>query len=174
MNRKQNSLADMILLAIKDMADIFYDGLPKDKKFHEYFEGCNRHSLVCTLNRLKKEGLVEEIKVENKEIYRLTTKGKVKIFYSYINHKPKWDGKWRMVIFDIPEDKKKLRELFRSRLKELGFQKMQNSVWINPHDVQGVIKLLTESFELDKYVYFVIADQISGERKLIENFKLKF
>lgn len=174
MKTKENSLADKILLAIKDMADIFYDGLPKDKKLHEYFKGCNRHSIVCTLNRLKKEGLVEEIKVDNKEIYRLTTKGKIKIFYSFVNHKPKWDGKWRMVIFDIPEQKKKLREIFRSRLKDLGFERMQNSVWVTPNDVQGVIKLLTEAFELDNYVHFVIADQISGEKKLIEKFKLKF
>ena len=104
----------------------------------------------------------------------MTPKGKVRIFKAYINEKPRWDGKWRIVVFDIPEHHKNLRENFRGKLMELGFKKIQNSVWITPLDVQGVIKLLTETYGLDKYVHFVLADQISGEKELIEKFDIKF
>jgi len=172
--KEKNSLAEKILLAIKEMADIYYDGLPKNRKMHEILEGHNKHSIVCTLNRLKKSGYIEEVKVDEENIYRLTQKGKVKIFKSFINYKVRWDGKWRIVIFDIPENMKNSREYFRLKLTELGFKRIQNSVWVTPHDVQGVIKLITENLKLDSHVQFIVADHISSEKKLIERFDLKF
>ena len=33
----------------------------------------------------------------------------------------KWDKKWRIVLFDIPEKKKKIREALRHHLKNLDF-----------------------------------------------------
>lgn len=173
MTKKEKSLAEKILLAIKEMSDVFYDGLPKEEKaIFRTLQGHNRHSVICTLNRLKRDGFVEEIKIDGKDIYKLTPKGKVKIFHSYMIKKPKWDGKWRLVIFDIPEVNKKKRELFRSKLKQLNFKKIQNSVWISPHDTQGVVKLLSETYGLDKHIHFVLADTISGERDLIQEFNL--
>lgn len=172
MTKKEHSLADKILLAIKDMADVFYDGFPKDQSLYDILYGHNNHTIVCTLNRLKREGLVEEVKIDGKAVYKLTPKGKLKIFHSYVVKKPKWDGKWRIVIFDIPETMKKKRELFRSKLKDIGFQKVQNSVWISPYDTQGVIKLLSDSFDLDKHIHFLTVDSISREKEFIDEFKL--
>jgi len=172
MTKKEHSLAEKILLAIKEMSDVFYDGLPKGKALFDTLGEHNSHSVINTLNRLKRDGFVEEVKIDGKDIYKLTPKGKVKIFHSYVVKKPKWDGKWRLVMFDIPETSKKKRELFRSKLKDLGFKRIQNSVWVNPYDTQGVIKLLSENYELDNHIHFVVADTISGERDLVQEFKL--
>src|SRR3972149_7256207 len=165
---KERSLADKILITIKEMADVLYDGLPKSKPLYDILDGHKNHSIACTLNRLKREGSIEEVKIDGKEIYKLTPKGKLKIFHAYTVKKPRWDGKWRIVIFDIPENQKKKRELFRSKLKYLGFNKLQNSVWISPYDTQGVIKLLAEAYILDKHIHFIVADSISQEKELVK------
>lgn len=172
MTKKEHSLADKILLAIKDMADVFYDGLPKDQPLYNLLDGHNDHSIACTLNRLKREKLVEEVKIDGKGVYKLTPKGKLKIFHSYVIKKPKWDGKWRIVIFDIPETMKKKRELFRSKLKVIGFKMVQNSVWISPYDTQGVVKLLSDSYGLDTHIHFLVVDSISREKKFLDEFKI--
>lgn len=174
MKGKNKTLAEEVLLVVKEMADVFFDGLPKTVKINSYLPHQKKNSVACTLNRLKKDGYIEEVLVENKEVYRLTDKGKLRIFKAYANLKPSWDGKWRIVIFDIPENKKKSREIFRSKLKELGFKMVQNSVWICPHDIQSVIKMMTGYYNINEYVHFIVADKLSGEQKFIKEFDLNF
>ena len=83
-----------------------------------------------------------------------------------------WDKKWRLVMFDIPTDKKKRRDIFRLRLKELGLLLYQDSVWVYPYPVREVaIKIATFYFLLP-HVSFVVADSISGEKKLKKHFHL--
>lgn len=84
----------------------------------------------------------------------------------------KWDKKWRVVIFDIPEKNKKLRNYFREVLVGLGFEKLQNSVWISPYDyfkeIQEVIKL----YGIAQYVVLMVVDSISNELLFKKKFKL--
>jgi len=68
-----------------------------------------------------------------------------------------WDGKWRLVIFDIPEDKKLSRDGLRLKLKQLKFLQFQKSAWINPYPCEDEIDFLTENLGIGKYVtLFVI------------------
>lgn len=82
----------------------------------------------------------------------------------------KWDDKWRMVIFDIPEKKKKAREALRNKLKDLGFKELQKSVFIHPYECEDEIDFITEVFEIRSYVRFGRLDTFTNE----EQFKLKF
>ncbi|MGK5559232.1 PaaX family transcriptional regulator C-terminal domain-containing protein, partial [Actinomadura kijaniata] len=47
---------------------------------------------------------------------------------------PPWDGRWRVVIFSIPEDRRNLRRAIRARLRWLGFAPLFDGVWISPHE----------------------------------------
>lgn len=85
----------------------------------------------------------------------------------------KWDGKWRMVMFDIPHDKRKRRDAFRLRLKELGLVLYQQSVWIYPHPIKETVGQIADFYKLARCVSFIVADSISGENKLKHQFKLK-
>ncbi len=85
----------------------------------------------------------------------------------------KWDGKWRIVIFDISQLKKVYRELFRSKLKELGFYQLQKSVWIVPFDCQDEIELLREFFGLSqKEMRLIIAENVGPDDWLRKIFKI--
>lgn len=84
-----------------------------------------------------------------------------------------WDKKWRVVIFDIPEKKKGARESFRKKLINLGFKKIQQSVYIYPYPCKNEIDFVVEFFNLRPYIYFIETKYITNEAKfkLIFNFK---
>ncbi len=144
------------------------------KKFKKY----PPRKLSSTFYQLKKQGYVRIVKRKNQFYVHLTPEGKKKAGWFQINDlkikKPKkWDGKWRIVIFDISQLKKFLRELFRGKLKELGFYPLQKSVWVCPYDCQAEIELLREFFGLSvDEVRLVVAEKIENEKDLKRIFKL--
>ena len=72
-----------------------------------------------------------------------------------------WDKKWRMVIFDIPEEKKKAREALRQKLKDLGMVKLQDSIWITPYPCEDEIAFIKSIFNLSDYwLDVIISDNI--------------
>ena len=126
---------------------------------------------------LKRKGYLN-IERKNKQIYiSLTKQGKEKAGKYLIDDleikKPKkWDGKWRIVIFDIPNLARNKREALRGKLKELGFYKFQQSVWIHPHDCQKEIKLLREFFGLNEKELTLITGEIEKDNFLIKLYKI--
>lgn len=84
----------------------------------------------------------------------------------------KWDGKWRLVMFDIPADKRKRRDAFRVRLRELGLALYQNSVWIYPYPLEQVIVDIASFYKLSGCVSLVLAEKISQEKFFRSLFKL--
>lgn len=85
----------------------------------------------------------------------------------------KWDGKWRVLIFDIKEKNKKTRDKIRITLSFIGFVKLQNSVWVYPYDCEDLITLLKADFGIGREALYIIADKIENEKPLINHFKLK-
>ncbi len=83
-----------------------------------------------------------------------------------------WDKLWRLVIFDIPEDKNKGRKALGAKLKELGFYPMQKSVFIHPYECKNEIDFITEMFELAPYVRFLRIKDVDIELDLKERFHL--
>ncbi len=106
----------------------------------------------------------------------LTEKGENKaITYNFNNmkiDKQKWDGKWRLVIFDIPERKRSGRDDLREKLKEIGFYELQKSVWVCPYNCKDQIDFIIEFFDLREYVRFAVVDSIDNELHLKKIFNL--
>src|SRR3989344_1497424 len=124
-------------------------------------------------SRLKNKGL---LKFEN-VYYALTADGEKILrrwqLADYKLTKPKkWDKKWRIVIFDIPERKKKVRDKIRQIFVETGFRRLQDSVWGYPYDCEDVIVLLKADFGIGRDLLYVIADQIENDKHLRQEFGL--
>ena len=114
----------------------------------------------------------------DKSNYTLSLKGirllNEEAVWSLTISKPKvWDKKWHLVLFDIPKDKRKRRDAFRLRLKELGLVLYQNSVWIYPYPLQNTIEQIAAFYALHGCVSFITADALTGEKNLLQHFKLK-
>ncbi|MFN3302053.1 MAG: CRISPR-associated endonuclease Cas2, partial [Patescibacteria group bacterium] len=102
---------------------------------------------------------------DSKEIggWLLTPKGEELILKSkdkFREYKKRKDGKWVMVIFDIPEKKKRKRELLREKMKFLGFKMLQKSIWISPLDVINEINNFIEKNFLRPYVRTFLIEEI--------------
>ena len=84
----------------------------------------------------------------------------------------RWDRLWRLVVFDIPEDKNLGRKALAAKLKELGFYPMQKSVFIHPYECKDEIDFIVEIFELAPYVRFLRVKDVDIELDLKERFHL--
>lgn len=82
----------------------------------------------------------------------------------------KWDGQWRIIIFDIPKDR--LREKFRLKLREFGFYKFQQSVWIYPFKCEEEIVLLRKLLRIDPYIKIIVTQELEADEKILKFFKL--
>ncbi len=87
--------------------------------------------------------------------------------------KIRWDGKWRLLMFDIPEKLRGLRHTFRRKLKQLGFYHFQRSVFILPYECKKEIDLLTDYLQITPFVHLLTADRFLGDKQLIGKFNLK-
>ena len=124
--------------------------------------------------RAFKKRNVFELVGEDKEgglIYRFTDKGRAmtrKFLLETIEVEPakRWDGKWRIVIFDIPEKQKSKRRILQTRLDELGFYPLQKSVWIHPFPCENEISFLKDFLEVKPYVEVFTSEDMSNGKVL--------
>lgn len=84
----------------------------------------------------------------------------------------KWDHKWRIATFDIPEKYAALRNKVRDILKKAGFVKLQHSVWIFPHDCEELVQLLKKESQLSNYILYGVLERIEDENRLKKLFRL--
>jgi len=116
------------------------------------------------LRELTKTGYIEKKIVSGKPVFRLTSQGKVKIARDIpIANlaRQKWDGLFRAVAFDIPEEKRNLRDLIREHLKGLGFGMLQESLWITPYPLTEALEEFIKFHHLDNYVLIMESKYIS-------------
>lgn len=114
------------------------------------------------------EGLVEIILTKDGEKRAL----RFKLDDLKIKKPKKWDNQWRIVIFDIPNKLKKAREAIRKKLKELGFIKLQESVFVFPYECEDEINFVVEVFQIRPFIRFIRANSITNEEQLMINFGL--
>lgn len=86
---------------------------------------------------------------------------------------PRWDRRWRLVMFDVPTRRKNSRDSLRLGLKRLGLKQLQESVWVTPYDCQKEISLLKSLYKVEPYVTTAIVSGIEAEQKLLKQFNLK-
>ncbi|HOK35568.1 MAG TPA: hypothetical protein PLY02_02715 [Candidatus Pacearchaeota archaeon] len=120
------------------------------------------------VNYLKKKGYIKIKNLEGKKGILLTPKGKNKALKARLKFieeknfklKKRKDGKWLMITFDIPENKRKWRDFLRERLQGFGFVLFQKSIWVSPYDVKGEIEKFVQENQLDEYVRLFLIEEI--------------
>lgn len=151
-----------------------------------YLKECNISSekkrarnVAQALASAKRSKLIILREEEEKLIVELSERGRRKVkelqFQSLkIPTPPKWDKKWRLVIFDIPETTtgKLARQALAEKLRLLGFVLLQKSVWAHPYPCENEVRLVTENFGVSRFVHIVVAESISNDAKLYSRFSL--
>lgn len=130
-------------------------------------------SILAARNRLIEHGLI----ARRGKFVELTVKGAKKLRewqkIDYAIPRPtKWDGKWRVLIFDIPERQRELRDKIRNTLRTIGFKRLQHSVWVYPFDCEDFITLLKADFKIGKNLLYLVAEGVEYDRHLRDHFKV--
>ncbi|MBI5645045.1 CRISPR-associated endonuclease Cas2 [Candidatus Kaiserbacteria bacterium] len=131
-------------------------------------------SIRVARSRMIRQGL---LRIRNGMI-SLTPRGekefrKITLSHRVLNYPKKWDGKWRVLIFDIPNHRKSLRDKLRLSLKSAGFVRFQNSVWVFPYNCEDFVALLKSELKIGKDMQYLIVDVIENDKSLLETFKLE-
>jgi len=128
--------------------------------------------------RLKRRGLIIEEEKNGKRVVRITEKGKAEIqrvlLLDYKIPAPAlWDGKWRILIFDVREDRRKTREMLRVLLSRAGFLRLQDSVWIYPYPCDEFVALVRAHLKSGVgEARVLVAEIIEADRELRKHFNL--
>lgn len=85
----------------------------------------------------------------------------------------RWDGRWRVLIFDIPEYRKGLRDKVRLTLRGIGFVRLQDSVWAYPHDCEDLMALLKADFKVGKDMLYMVVEELEGDGCLKKHFRIR-
>ncbi len=153
------AVATIVPGAIKTLHHFGYLKKPERRKYY----------LNRVVERLKQQGLIVfEKNGKGQNCARLTSKGK-QLLKKYelkdleIKKPRRWDGKYRVIIFDIKEGKRQTRDELRIWLNHLGFIRLQNSVWVFPYECQEVIVLLKSHFHIGKEVLYLTVESIEND-----------
>lgn len=135
--------------------------------------------VTSVAGKLAAKGFINFEKKGGSTFMRITEQGKQELLRRAVHEQMadrrhrKWDGKWRMIIFDIKEYKKGIREKVRRELVGLGFSRLQDSVWVYPYDCEDVAVLLKADARIGGEVRYVVAEKIEYDQALRQYFKVK-
>lgn len=174
MKKRELTFTSKILLSLLVIGDVLAPFMTSRSLKRRFLHGIPDESYRKTLYYLLKRGLIRFVEKESGKFLALTNQGQLEALLTKAKRpKPaKWDGKWRMVIFDIPEDSKEQRNKLRSLLKANNFFKLQASVYVNPYPLNREAVLYLEKTKLIEYIRIIKVEEIDNDRDLKKHFNL--
>jgi CRISPR-associated endonuclease Cas2 len=141
--------------------------------------GEKRKRAYHALKNLERQKIVELVRngddvtvfLKNKNHPKIV-KYSIKSILDLKKKKRRWNKKWILVFFDVPEEQKNKRDYLRKFLKEIGFYSYQKSVYVFPYECKKEIGLIKKIIESGKYLKYVVAEKIEDERKIKQYFDL--
>lgn len=136
-----------------------------------------KYRMKSATGRLVAKRYAEWIQRDGKKYLRITSIGRKALVFEQAkivlkNQKKKWDGRWRMIIFDIPERRRAVRFRLCAIMREIGFVRLQNSVWVYPYDCEDFVALFKAELKIGKDVLYAIVDTIEKDKDLRQQFNL--
>lgn len=136
-----------------------------------------RHQVKTASGRLVAKKYAVWTEKYGKKFLRITPKGRKALEFEQAkvalsSQKKKWDGRWRMVVFDVPERRRRIRNRLREVMNDIGFVRLQDSVWVYPHDCEDFIALFKAELKIGKDVLYAIAETIERDAPLRKHFGL--
>lgn len=104
----------------------------------------------------------------------LTTKGHKRLLnldFERISLDDSWDGKWRIVIFDIPQEHNSDRDKIRRLIKSVGFIQLQQSVWFHPMPTEDKVKEIQNAYDSATEIIYLEVNSISTSRNLLAEYR---
>ena len=136
--------------------------------------GHNEQSVRVAVSRTMKQGWLQSERQGNKSYYFLTPRGEARVEEAasriYKLKPNNWDGKWRMLMYTIPEEKRQIRDELRKELLWSGFGSFSNGCWISPNDLAKEVRVIIKKYEIQDYVDLFISEYkgLESDKRLVE------
>ena len=158
-----------ILLALYILSDVEFSLVNVDEKTQKIFDLSLNQKTRGTISGLIKEEKIEKSEKDQNQ-YKLTDKGFIELclefpFFRFL--KEKWDGKWRIISYEIPEKKREIRDRLRREMEGWGLGPWHRSFWLTPHPIISTLRGLTAQKEEEKYIQAFEADHSFGDRDIL-------
>lgn len=143
----------------------------KNKKFQ-------KAKFLRDIKRLQGRDLIDFEELPDGQIKMVLKSNSKKIILKYDidNMKLKkshlWDRKWRLVVFDIPNYKRTASSAFSYKLKDLGFYRLQKSVYLCPFPCGEEIEFIASIFNIREHILMLNVSNFEGDEKLKHHFGL--
>lgn len=165
--RLKPRIGDLILRALVASAQVLGDIDAVLTNPYKYTHGLPYKPQVVenAVQRLVRTGYLSREGRGRKANYRITDKGEERVrkqISKYLLEQVSWDGKWRMVIFDIEESHRVVRDRLRRFLRSVGFGYLQRSIWISPFPAREILGEFLEESGLADVALVVEADYVAG------------
>lgn len=151
-------LAEKPAISLSELSDKVNPGQTKGKPLY---------AITRSLKGLKDSGLVESISSSQHEYARLTKEGKVRASSLKLDSdeallSTTWDGFWRIIILDLPEDRKAEREALRYLLKKAGFVCLKNSIWISMFPFEHLFTNIKKDLNLTTEIMIIVTNKLDA------------
>lgn len=177
---KLGLIAHNILFALKELGELLPRDFETPYAHARRLRGMSYKTYYNSVRQLEGQGDVKltykKSSAGKKKVFiQLTPKGNLKVLLTKakIQKQSRWDGKWRLVIFDIPEQTRTLRNKFRQLLKKNKFYKLQHSVFIHPYPFNREAIEYLKQTGLIKYIRILRVEEMDEDHHLKKIFKLK-
>lgn len=127
-----------------------------------------------TISRLKVRGYLQE----DDAGIRLTARG-IERAQSYeleglsIPRQEPWDGRWRLILWDIPEAQRPVRDQLRYLFTKLGLYQVRRSMWVTPYPCREQVEYLKSTLDLEANLLFLEATYLDGSAALRRHFNVR-
>jgi len=149
--------------SVKSRLNYRFYGYLKDAWDRQHEKDKEKRNFYKLVQRLRTSGYLKTLKIKSEKAAIITPKGIEKLFkieLKIIDKKKRRDRKWQMVLFDIPESKRKYRDYFRTALQYLGYKKLQKSIWVCPYNTLRETKGLIKRYNLKPFVEILLVEKI--------------
>lgn len=164
------------IIAITMIAPNIFQAFPR-------LMGKKRYKLAfqarTAVSRLVVRGFVRFVKRNGRKFIEITGEGARALAIEQERtrlmaaRKKRWDKRYRIVMFDISQRRKPDRERVRAFIRECGFLRLQNSVWVFPYDCEELITLLKADMRIGKDVLYAVVESIENDGWIKKHFNLR-
>lgn len=173
MSRNSNKTAELLrLIQTKKVATL--GDLSSNKALQTVFAGSKRATprrrIIDTVSLLARQGYVSVGLLDNEKVFKITEKGKDRLKAHQVTEDAlsipdRWDGRWYLVTFDIPETKKVVRNQLILTLKKHGFTNYAKGLWLIPYNPTRLVASLRKQLKLRSEIKLIVAQAIDEEPK---------
>lgn len=181
--RPDVSVSQIVLLILSQVGSATFEQIRSHPQVKLLGAVRSENSFYTALARLKRQRKIQ--RNQNRE-YELTNHGEYSALKAFVRKEVTqsekkestrtphaWDGKWRIVLFDVPESKRPIRDYIRNVLKRQGFKEFQRSMWVWPYKLPAFLTKLLGDPQLRKYTRAITTYDIDYDDDLRRMFKLQ-